>query len=422
MDLDTLVPYQYRKATFTKYPDRQNGWQRHQILFNSNVEETVKLPEQKVFRYDADTTRVHVLRDGFILKFEMWWKGRAPWGYHQVLILRNIQDEHIHPVKNEPIDIPSCSLSKEECDAKHRRPSDGDRMLWSCHECGRFESENGHISFREDSVLGDTYLPFNTPAHIQGTPGIFELSIAAYEKELYDRIGDLCTSDDSVNALLELVRNNAEPALVEMHLKSFSYSNTHRNNEVGETAIEILIANENRDIYQQDPKRLSQMKNLLCINSFAHATFSSSNLSTNTSNAHERCWRCKAFIKRDRAELERFDMNRTLQEDESLFGRDICSNPPNEAFENASLAALNRGVDIKWLEKFTDYHNCWAWPTWRVVQNIIKPATAHSRVRYVDLPGVSSAANVGRVNIFISHAWGGCFGGKVCISFELELA
>jgi hypothetical protein len=339
-----------------------------------------------------------------------------------ISVFRNLLDENVHPVRKEPIQIPSCSLPKKECDAKHRRSTDGERMEWSCHECGKFDSSNGHVSFTEDSVPGDTYLPFNIPAHIQGTPAVFELSISAYEKDVCESMRDLRAMDTSVTELLELVRRDATPATVRMHLLSKCYSVKHRNNEIGETAVEILLARESQDVYQQDPRRLSEMKDLLCLNAFAHALFDDS-LSNNiracgATSAHECCWRCRAPLKSERMEIEKFEMERTLREDESLFGGGIESDPPNETFENASLAAFNRGVDIRWLELFTNFHNCWSWPTWRVVQNIIKPATAHSRVRYVDLPGVATAANVGKVNIFISHAWGGCFGGvyfSICI-------
>jgi hypothetical protein len=59
------------------------------------------------------------------------------------------------------------------------------------------------------------------------------------------------------------------------------------------------------------------------------------------------------------------------------------------------------------------------------VANIIKPATAHSRVRYIHLPGVATAANIGPCDIFISHAWGGIWGDLVaaalsCVESEGE--
>jgi ankyrin repeat protein len=54
----------------------------------------------------------------------------------------------------------------------------------------------------------------------------------------------------------------------------------------------------------------------------------------------------------------------------------------------------------------------------RVVQNIIKPATAHSRLRYIHLPGIATAANIGKVDIFLSHAWGGIWGDLVAAALS----
>ena len=41
---------------------------------------------------------------------------------------------------------------------------------------------------------------------------------------------------------------------------------------------------------------------------------------------------------------------------------------------------------IWWLVEFTIKHNCWHWPTWRVVRDIIKPMTAMTRCRFAELP------------------------------------
>ena len=41
---------------------------------------------------------------------------------------------------------------------------------------------------------------------------------------------------------------------------------------------------------------------------------------------------------------------------------------------------------IWWLVAFTIKHNCWHWPTWRVVRDIIKPMTAMTRCRFAELP------------------------------------
>jgi len=39
-------------------------------------------------------------------------------------------------------------------------------------------------------------------------------------------------------------------------------------------------------------------------------------------------------------------------------------------------------VSVAWLVAFTFDHECWAWPTWRVVRDIIKPSTAATRCRW----------------------------------------
>ncbi len=69
------------------------------------------------------------------------------------------------------------------------------------------------------------------------------------------------------------------------------------------------------------------------------------------------------------------------------------------------------GVSVEWLVAFTEHHNCWDWPTWRVNRLIIKPATMHTRCRYAHLPEM--APHVGLANVFLSHCWGAPFGDVV---------
>lgn len=59
---------------------------------------------------------------------------------------------------------------------------------------------------------------------------------------------------------------------------------------------------------------------------------------------------------------------------------------------------------MEFLVAFTEAHGCWTWPTWQVVRDIIKPATAHSRCRYADLP--VCAVYKGPATVFGSHCWG----------------
>ena len=46
------------------------------------------------------------------------------------------------------------------------------------------------------------------------------------------------------------------------------------------------------------------------------------------------------------------------------------------------------GIRVDVLIAFAIDHNCWDWPTWQVVRDIIQPATESTRCRYADLPGM----------------------------------
>ena len=70
-------------------------------------------------------------------------------------------------------------------------------------------------------------------------------------------------------------------------------------------------------------------------------------------------------------------------------------------------------VTIGWLIEFTNDHDCWEWPTWRVVRDIVKPETAELRCRYADLPSVRATGAVGEATTFASHTWGAKWGGLV---------
>ena len=73
------------------------------------------------------------------------------------------------------------------------------------------------------------------------------------------------------------------------------------------------------------------------------------------------------------------------------------------------LQGLSMRVDV--LIKFAYDHDCWDWPTWQVVRDIIVPATRETRCRYADLPSVSEY--VGPATVFMSHCWGANFGDLV---------
>jgi len=91
-------------------------------------------------------------------------------------------------------------------------------------------------------------------------------------------------------------------------------------------------------------------------------------------------------------------------EDLAAFG----SNEPGSAAAAAHSAQL--GVTIEYLLEFTREHNCWHFPTWKVVTDIIKPATRARRQRFAELDAVQATGAVGRADTFASHCWGALWG------------
>jgi len=70
------------------------------------------------------------------------------------------------------------------------------------------------------------------------------------------------------------------------------------------------------------------------------------------------------------------------------------------------------GVRVDWLVAFTFAHGCWEWPTWRVMRDVVKPATERAgRCRYAELPAV--APFTGPASVFVSHCWGAPWGDLV---------
>lgn len=61
-----------------------------------------------------------------------------------------------------------------------------------------------------------------------------------------------------------------------------------------------------------------------------------------------------------------------------------------------------RGVKIAFLLEFTKKFNCLDWNSWEIIRKIIKPATAQTRCRAVEIPEM--ADYVGPASTFISYA------------------
>lgn len=85
------APQQTYKADFSGYwGGRRNGWSPHALIFSARVETSGASDcsasgsdcsaSGQCFTCDTQTGSIRVLRDDIVLRIEVWWKGRAPWG------------------------------------------------------------------------------------------------------------------------------------------------------------------------------------------------------------------------------------------------------------------------------------------------------------------------------------------------------
>ena len=113
------APEQTYKADFSRYwGGRRNGWSPHALIFAARAEAAGG--GRGYFSLDRETGSIRVERDDVVLKIEVWWKGRAPWGYHHLRIVRNMK----YSGEGEPpVGTGMCTLSDDECDKQHASPS-----------------------------------------------------------------------------------------------------------------------------------------------------------------------------------------------------------------------------------------------------------------------------------------------------------
>lgn len=111
------------------------------------------------------------------------------------------------------------------------------------------------------------------------------------------------------------------------------------------------------------------------------------------------CMSCGADLGPERLAAEKAAAARASEEDADVTAREHA------------LKLWGMGVRVDWLVSFTFAHNCWDWPTWRVVRDIVKPATQHRRCRYAQLADVSPYT--GQARVFMSHCWGAPWGNLV---------
>lgn len=94
-----------------------------------------------------------------------------------------------------------------------------------------------------------------------------------------------------------------------------------------------------------------------------------------------------------------------------ILAEDLAALGTTEPCSAAGAAAsVERGVTIQFLLDFTRKYDCWHLPTWKVMSDIIRPATRATRSRYADLEHVRATGAVGRADTFASHCWGALWG------------
>lgn len=112
------------------------------------------------------------------------------------------------------------------------------------------------------------------------------------------------------------------------------------------------------DLKLSDPDTFHGMKDALCMNSMNHDSA--------RRITQPLCWSCRVPLSDTAAAEEARYALQIKEEDDMLFGTDASR------VERSARASMERGVCARWLVHFTNAHDCWCWPTWRVVENIIK--------------------------------------------------
>jgi hypothetical protein len=115
----------------------------------------------------------------------------------------------------------------------------------------------------------------------------------------------------------------------------------------------------------------------------------------------DQCSACKRNLGADRLREEKEFGKGAEKEDE------INGVKPHEVY------LRSMGVSITWLLAFTFDHDCWDFETWKVVRDIVQPATRNrNRCRYAELSEMQKYT--GPATIFISHCWAAKWGDLVC--------
>jgi len=139
---------------------RRNGWEKHAVIFGKNIRHNhIGCKEEELFCVDSKTGTVKVLKNGVVLSFEVWWRGRAPWDYLNVRLTKGLCYDG-----NGAPSLPSV-----------KPVDDNSGPSWSMM-CSR----PGHLLLRGvKAQIGDIFNVIHEPAHMQGSPAVCELVVEA---------------------------------------------------------------------------------------------------------------------------------------------------------------------------------------------------------------------------------------------------
>ncbi|KAK3244341.1 hypothetical protein CYMTET_46041 [Cymbomonas tetramitiformis] len=95
----------------------------------------------------------------------------------------------------------------------------------------------------------------------------------------------------------------------------------------------------------------------------------------------------------------------------NLLARSSVPEKPRNTDRERELSIVERGITLAMLVFITQAYDLWNWATWEVVEHFVKPYTACSKCRMVEVPELQPF--VGVADSFVSHAWGGKWGDLV---------
>ena len=120
------------------------------------------------------------------------------------------------------------------------------------------------------------------------------------------------------------------------------------------------------------------------------------------------CADCKQPLSEERFQKEQELKEIAMKEDAAA----TAATTTTSGVSNHAQRIHSLGIRVEALIAFASAHDCMEWPTWRVVRDIIVPATRNrGRCRFGDLPELKEC--FGPATVFMSHCWGALFGDLV---------